>query len=274
MRTLLISVVLCAAGGNVRAGGVITDGNALLQFVDSPIWSAPLGNGTLLTDAGGTDQLYKDTWYYRTQAGVNRPFSSLQTPTESYQGNEAQIAYPYGGGGFGSTEAFIASFSIRLYDSPTPGQVMVWTELRFRAHFDNSGPATFQLFHLVDLDLLGSAGNDAAATLSNSAITVRQSDATAFADVFGAGASRYEINTGAALRSKLNSGLANLDTAAGTTAPPKTGDMAAALQWTVTLNPYEEVVIQSAYTIGRPIPAPATVALATIAGLASMRRRR
>lgn len=274
MRTMLIAVAACATCGSAYAGGVITDGNASLQFVDSPIWSAPLGNGTLITDTGGTDQLYKDTWYYRTQAGVNRPFSSLQSPTESYAGNQARIGYPYGGGGFGSTEAFIADFSIRLYDSPSTGQVMVWTELRFRAHFDNAGTATFQLFHLVDLDLLGSAGNDAAATLSSTAITVRQTEATAFADVFGAGATRYEINTGSVLRNKLNSGLANLDTAAGTTAPPKTGDMAAAFQWTVTLEPYEEVVIQSAYTIGRPVPTPAGISLATIAGFAATRRRR
>lgn len=277
LRQASVIVSFVAFAGSAFAGGTITSGNASLQYVDSPIWSAALGNGTLKTDTTATDQLYKDTWYYRTPANnTNRVFSSLDTPTETYTGDTATVKYTNAGPGSSGFERFDANFTVKLFDGGSPNQVLVWEVLKFKARAENSGPVTYQLFHLVDLDLGSLSGDDSISTLNNTGIRVEQTDTPTGnkAQIEGIGATRYEINSGSNIRAKLNGTANNLATASGTTASTFSGDACAAFQWTVTLSPGQEVTIESAYTIGLPVPAPASFALTGLAGLVALRRRR
>lgn len=238
----------------VLAGGTITNGNASLQFVGIPVFSSGLGDTNLLTDTGAPDQLYKYTWYYRTQIGTNRLFSALDTPSESYSGNTATITYTNAGDGPSGQNRFNAILTVVLTDGAVANQVVVQSTLQFQAHPNNTTTQTFQLFNLVDLDLKGGGvnpGTDDSISITNpSAVKARQTEPSSsdFAEILGVAASRYEVNTGTTLRGKLNSGGADLGNLVG----PSSGDVAAAHQWTLALQPGETRTLQSIFTIDRP----------------------
>lgn len=258
------------------AGGTITDGNASLQYVGSPIWGGTSGNGTLLTDVGASDQLFKDLWTYRTQNNnTNRVFSSLDTPTESYVGNTATINYVNAGPGTAGTERFNANFRIRIFDGANPGEVQVSTRLTFTASAANTAARTYNIFHLIDLDLGASALSDSVSVLNNSEVRLQQSDGAIFAQANGVGAARYQMGTGSSLTSAVTSGSTNLSTLAGATqSSPAAGDNAMAFQWTFTLNPGESFIIESSYTRNLTVPAPGAMALLALGLGAGIRRRR
>lgn len=256
-------VAVCASlTASALGGGTLTSGDAVLTYVDTPMFSSTLGNGTLLTDGAATDQLYKHTWYYRTQNNnQNRVFSSLDTPATSFVGDTCAMTYtnagPGAAGQFG--ERFDATFKIQLIDGGNPGEVQVWTTLRFKASAGNASAKTYQIFHLVDLDLAGGSPtpstDDVLSVDDANEVMLSQTEISSNrrAWFYGRSPSRYEINSGSTLRNKLASGANNLANLAGTTASIVGGDVAAAFQWEFTLEPGQEVVIESAYTINSTI---------------------
>ncbi|MCC6228246.1 MAG: hypothetical protein IT432_03360 [Phycisphaerales bacterium] len=248
---------LVLAAGLTRAafaGGVIANGDAVMIFQGIPPFSMTTGDSTLFTDANLVDEAYKYAWHYRTAGNnQNRPFSSLDTPTEDYRENEATFVWTNAGPGTEGQERFDARLIVRLYDGPTRHSARVEHTLEFTSHSNTT--QTFQVFNLVDLDIEGTATNDSAQIVDASRAMARHKDTgtNAFAEIVGTGAARYEVATGSSLRNKLNSGSANLSNAVG----PVNGDAAAAFQWTLTLAPGETRVIRGGFTINLAGPCPA-----------------
>jgi hypothetical protein len=257
-RVLLAALLTAAVSVSARAGGTITDGDASHQFIGNPIFSINGGESNLLftpVGGGGFDATFQFGWFYRTPANnQNRLFSSLDTPAESYVGNRATAAYVNAGPLPAGFERFNAGFSIWLVDGSTVNQGIVEQRVVFQAATANTGPVTYQVFHIVDTDLAGTISNDVATAADAAYVRVRVADGSTpdALDSYALGAARYELNTGTVLRGKLNGGNQNLATASGTAAAPLTGDVAFAYQWTLTLNPGEKRVLVTKMGLNRP----------------------
>lgn len=289
------AMLLAAALLPAHAQGIINSGTTYLQWVGTP-YGTTAGNANLLfgsTSAFATDNLYRMGWSYNQGAGTsNRPFSALDTPSASYVGNTAFFTWTNAGAGPAGTARWNAALSVTLTElAPTPGSsepgaARVDSYLIFTAAATNSAPVNFSLFHDLDFDIKGvsSAGNDVYRVLNSNAVLGRATDTTStnFADFLALSASRYEFNTGAALRARLGAngsgvGTGNLSTPVGTAVADWAGtDGAVAFQWTQTLAPGESVEILNSFTINSPVPEPASVLLMLGGGalLLAARRRR
>ncbi|MEO0482769.1 MAG: GC-type dockerin domain-anchored protein [Planctomycetota bacterium] len=238
--------VIATTSALALAGGTLTSGDATFDLLFSPVFNAPFGDANLIPDAGGTDELSKFTWYYRTpNNNQNRFFSSLDTPTESYVGDTATIGYTNAGPGVAGFERFDADFTVRLEDGPGAGAARVITDLVVTNVSMQTN--TFQFFHLVDMDLSQTVSDDTAVNVSPLGSINRAEDPGSFAEHIGLGADRFEVNAGSVLRNKLDGGSFNLNNDLN----PFTGDAASAFQWTLTLAPGESASIRSIYAIGR-----------------------
>jgi hypothetical protein len=290
LHTLVAAAVL-ALSGSAFAQGTISSGTTFLTFTGTPS-STGSGNGSLLfgsTSAFGTDQLARYGWAYNQGVGTqNRPFSSLDTPTQSYAGNVATFSWSNAGAGtagFARWDAVLTVTLTQIAPGPggnVPGQARVDSQLVFTSNAGNAGTIAFNLFHELDLDIIGTNVNagpgDTYSVLDAGGVLVRAADLTGsnFAEAVGAGATRYELNTGSALRTKLGStsgtGSGNLSTLAGTTASNwASTDGAVAFQWQPTLAPGQSVLVNTSFTINTPVPEPGTWAL-LLAGLAVVGR--
>ncbi|MFN9745406.1 MAG: PEP-CTERM sorting domain-containing protein [Betaproteobacteria bacterium] len=288
----VMAALLTAVGLPAQAQGTISSGTTFLQFVGTP-FGTTAGNANLLfgsASAFGTENLYRLGWSYNQGAGTsNRPFSSLDTPTASYVGNVATFNWTNAGAGTSGFARWNATLVVTLTEiAPTPGgsvpgSARVDSRLTFTAAAANAGNVAYNIFHDIDLDIAG-AGTDTYRVLDNAAVLGRATDGTSstYGEFVGAGATRYEFNTGSALRTRVGAtsggtGTGNLATSAGASAADwASTDGAVAFQWSRTLAPGESTVIQSSFTINSPVPEPASAVLMLGGGalLLAARRRR
>ncbi len=300
--SLLTAAALCASASATFAQGTISSGSTFLQFVGTP-FSTGSGNANLLfgsTSAFATDELFRYGWAYNQGVATsNRPFSTLDTPVQTYVGNTATMTWTNAGAGTTGFARWNATLTIVLTEiAPTgsssqPGQARVDSFLTFTSNAANSGSIAFSVFNDIDLDIIGTgasnATGDTCRVLDSSSATGIKGTAfdgsgANYAEFIGVGAARYEFNTGTALRTKLGytsgTGSGSLATAAGTSvADWASTDGAVAFQWTPTLAPGESVVISSSFTINSPltpVPEPAgwALMLGGVALLGSRLRRR
>jgi hypothetical protein len=296
----LLALSACMLTGAASAQGSISSGTTFLSFVGTPFGTGS-GNANLLfgsSSAFGTDQLFRTGWAYNQgPATSNRPFSTLDTPTQSYSGNVATLTWANAGAGTAGFARWDAVMTITLTEiapSPggsVPGRARVDTALSFKSSSGNAGSIAFNVFNDLDLDIIGSGvGNALGDTYrvldasAGSGISGRAFDSSGsnYAEFIGAGAQRYEFNTGSALRTKLGitsgAGSGALTAAAGTAVSDwASTDGAVAFQWTRTLAPGESFSINTSYTINSPIPEPATSALLGVGAVwlaMAVRRRR
>lgn len=256
------------------AGGNLTEGDATMAMIGTPIWSSPTGGDSNLFPNGGTsgDQLFKYAWYYRQQANnQNRIMSSLDTPTEVYSGNTATITYTNAGPGPVGQGRFNATFELTLIDGAGLDQARLESRLTFTAATSNTQPLVCQVFNLVDFDLTPSALDDSAVVTDTSEVRSRLTDPTGtFAEHLGVGALRYEVGSSSSLRTKVSSGSNDLSNIAAF----GPGDAASAMQWQLILQPGESAVIYSGISLNvAATPEPASLALLALAGLLGFRRR-
>jgi hypothetical protein len=291
----LALAAICTLASSAWAQGTLTSGSTTLSFTGTPFGTGT-GNANLLFGGSTlTDELFRNGWAYNQGVGTsNRPFSSLDTPTQSYVGNVGTLSWTKAGAdttGFARWNATMTITLTEIAPSPggnQPGAARVDTALTFSANAANSGNVTFNVFTDLDLDLIGTGVNnlsgDTYRVLDASGVWGRAFDASGpnFAEFIGAGAARYEFNTGSALRTKLGfgssgTGTGSLSTLAGTAvADWASTDGAVAFQWTQTLAPGQSFAIATSYTINSPVPEPSSVALMLGGGalLLSARRRR
>ena len=277
-RSILAGMALLCAAGASCAQGTISSGTTFLQFVGTPFGTGS-GNANLLfgsTTAFGTEELFHYGWAYNQgSATSNRPFSSLDTPVQSYLGNVATMTWSNAGAGTAGFARWNARLTITLTElapapsSTQPGQARVDSVLVFSANAGNSGSIAYNVFHDIDLDLIGASPSNAAydtfrVTDASAAtgIAGRAFDSTGSndAEFVGSGAARYEFATGGSLRSKLGyttgTGTGHLATPAGSSvADWASTDGAVAFQWAPTLAPGDSVSFISSFTLNAPLAA-------------------
>jgi hypothetical protein len=253
LRSSLLSLLLAATAGSC-AGQTISSGNASLNVITIP-FSSNLGNGTLKLDGPASpDQLYQYCWYYRTQGNnTNRFFSSLDTPTTTVSGDRMTYTYTNAGPGPAGTERFNATVETRLEDGTAPNSGRVYSVLTVQAATNNALPKTYNFFLLTDLDLAGGTANPAiddsiSYNTTQNLATFTESSSSDYAQVIAENPTRFEVNTGTILRSRMNGLSANFNLNAG----PVNGDAAAGFQWTVTLNPGQTAVLRAGIAINMP----------------------
>ena len=288
-----LAALLAATVLPAQAQGTVQSGTTYLQFVGTP-FGTTAGNINLLfgsPSAFATDNLFRLGWSYNQGSATNnRPFSALDTPTASYVGNSATFNWTNAGAGAAGFARWNATLVMTLTEiAPTPGSsepgaARVDSLLTFTAAAANATAIGFNLFHDLDFDVKGTstAGNDTYRVLDNLAVLGRATDGTSgyYAEFLGVGATRYEFNTGSALRARLgvaSPGTGNLATLAGTSASDwASTDGAMAFQWARTLAPGESAVIESSFTINSPVPEPgsALLMLGGAALLLGARRRK
>ncbi len=283
---LLVLAAAILAPCGAFAGGTISNGSASLQFVGLPAFSSGFGDVTLSFSGSPAipDQQSRLTWYYRTPASnINSLFSNVDTPSESYSGNSATIAYTNAGPGPTGGSRFNATFVFTL-TSTAPGMAQVDTTLTFTSLASNTTTQTFNLFNVIGFDLGANGVADTYHMTDPNAVSGTISDTGAsgyFVNFRETGASRYELNaSGSALNSKLTSGAQDLASAAGSTAPDVSSAIGAAgFQWSVTLAPGQSTTIRTSYALNQAIavPEPSTwtlVALGCAGALACRYRSR
>jgi hypothetical protein len=267
MRTM-VYVLLLAMAVPAALGGTITNGNASLNLIDT-LFSSNLGNGTLLTDTGASDQLYQYCWYYRTpNNNQNRYFGYYDTPTTSYVGNTLTATWTNAGPGSSGVERFNANMVLKLYDGALANQVQVTCDMTITN--PNAGTVTYQFFNITDLDLNSTATNDIVQITNTNAVrgTYTESGSANYAETLGIGAAMYQAGSASTIRGYFNGGALNLNNSVG----PYTGDGAIAHQWTVTLAPGQSTTLRSGFSINAAaIPEPASLAMFAL--LALLRRR-
>ncbi len=255
-----VAGVMLAAGW-AMAGGTISDGDASLQLVGVPVFSSNLGDCTFLTDTGGPDQGFKCTWYYRTEFNnQNRYMSFLDTPSEVYAGDTATLTYTNAGPGVAGQERFDARIQLTIEDGSVPNRARVVSTCVFKSRA--TAARTYQVFALIDLDLAGGtpvpASDDEIVLDTGTMVAthVEQSSSNV-ARIAAVSPTRWQAGSGSSLRTLLNGGAGNLTNAVG----PVSGDVGIAFQWTLTLQPNEEVTLRSAYAINdTAFPTPLCVA--------------
>jgi hypothetical protein len=268
------ALLVCLAAPAAWAQGTISSGSTFLSFVGTPFGTGS-GNANLLfgsTSAFGTDQLFRSGWAYNQGVGTsNRPFSALDTPVQSYVGNLATLNWSNAGAGTAGFARWNAQMTVTLTEiaagvSGAPGQARVDTSLTFTSNLGNVNSISFSVFNDLDLDIIGTGSSNAAGdtyrVLDASAVSGRAFDASGsnYGEFLGGGATRYEFNTGTALRTKLGfvsgTGTGDLSTLAGAAAADWTStDGAVAFQWTRTLAPGQSFSVLSSFTINTPVTA-------------------
>lgn len=267
----IVALALIAGAGVASAAGTITSGTASYNSVGT--WSSTTsGNGTFITGTGISDQLFKNTWYYRTPSNnQNRFFSSLDTPTEVWSGNTATITYTNAGPGAAGVERFNAVFTLTITQTGA-GAARVDTKLVFTN--TNSTAKTYQVFNLVDMDLNATATNDTISMLAGSGNQIAKSTDASASNIgyhAGYGATRYYAGLATGAQSAIGSGSSNLGNVAG----PSTGDVGSAFQWELALGAGQSATIYASFAINtNPVPTPGAAALLGLAGVVAGRRRR
>jgi hypothetical protein len=225
--------------------GTITNGDASLNIVGPPVWSSNLGNGTLLTDTGATDQLYQYCWYFRGPTNnQNRYFSYSGSPTETWSGSTATITYTNVGPS--SWDLMNATFVIKLLDGPSPDQVQVTCDLT--ASNPTTHSLTWQFFNLLELNLNGQTSGYTSMITNVNEARGTFSLGSNYGEFLGVGATRYQAGQASTIRGYFNGGAYDLTNAVG----PYNGNGAVAYQWSVTLAPGGSTTIRSGFSINRP----------------------
>ncbi len=253
-RNLARCAALAGVGAVLTGSGTITDGNASMTLIGTPVFNTATGDATLITDTGAVDQAYKYTWYYRTPTNnQNTIMSKWNAPSEQYTGDTCLITWLNAGPT--GAERFDAQLSVRIDDLAVPGHTNLAVSMTVRNA--STQTLTFQFFNMIDLDLGGTPLDDTAVGTDFSepnGVRLLFSEASGkTAECFGLAATRWEVGPGSTLRAKLSSGSQNLSNVAD----PYTGDAAVAFQWTLTLAPGEIRTVYGGLAAQGLVPCPA-----------------
>jgi len=270
MATSLVSRALMASAiaglATVASAATITSGTASYTY-NEPWSSSTSGNGAFITGTCVSDQLFKNTWYYRSSVSANSQlFSFPVTPaSEVVSGNTATITYNDQGTGVAGVARFNAVFTVTIVQVAS-GQARIDTRLRITNNSNTQ--QTFQFLNLVDLDLLG--GTNAISRTGDTAIYTAGANTGRHT---GYDFSFATIGSGTNVQTAVN-GSANLNNGTASGGGSST-DRADAFQWTRTLAVGASTDIYTSIAINTAtVPAPGTLAMLALGGLVAGRRRR
>lgn len=258
---------VCAAG---YAQAVITDGTSSFGWSSAASLSgAAVRTGTgggasnVFTTNGSPDQAFQEWWWYRANGVNTREFAlSTQAAAPVVTGNHMTLSYR-------EPEGFSSTL---MYTINNVGGVTLVTGTNFIKNEGNSA-LDLDFFNYIDYDMAATAGGDTAALLSgNPALRMRITDPATIisAEYRALDATNYQIGAFSGIRTLMtNATIDNFNN----TGNGFTGDFTAGVQWKFTLNPGEQIALQTSRVLN-PVPEPATMAALGLGVAALLRRRR
>lgn len=294
-RYLIGAAIVVAAGSSLAvAGGDLLNGNARFRVgVSNAIsssaipFTAPNGEGDLVTDTGGPDQISRNLWYIRGGNQQTGLFNRLNSPgpgAESYSGNSGTFSY---------SDYFVSSTVARplavvyratLTDFAAADTALVVQQFTFTNNSASS--ISFTLFNLLAPNLRGTVSDDSVSFNNSDPTDQRFSDGTSTWQFRGYGATRGQAGearstgifslfptsqSGTTSTSSLSNGIQG----GGASFGNSIFGVAGVLQFNITLAPGASTDIFSAIGVNTAaIPTPGSVALLGLGGLLAGRRRR
>lgn len=207
---------------------------------------------------GGPDHATEQWWYFRLQGDTREtPFNaSMAGFSQSYGGGLATLTFNQPG-------VFNGTMSYRMPNEviviPGASQVIAY----MRIENVSGAPLTLSLFHYLDFDVFGAAG-DSAGMDSPMVLWVRDQVVQSHFGQYSATNASF-FRAGAATVSELGLFDANVDNFANDGLPFGPGDFSGAFQWDVTIPTGEDFTASASFAI-IPVPEPSSMALAGLAG--------
>jgi hypothetical protein len=266
---LFISMGALAASGHSQA--VISDGTSTFGWSSASSLSGASnhtgtggGASNVFTASGSADQAFQEWWWYRAN-GVNaREFAlSTQAAVPVVSGNHMTLSYR-------EAEGFTSRLEYTINNINGIARV---TGTNFITNEGNTA-LDLDFFNYIDYDMNASAGGDQAVVLTgNPALRMSITDPAGVisAEYRALDADAYQVGAFSGVRTLLTD--ADVDNLNNTGSPFGPGDFTAALQWHFTLNPGEQIALQTTRTLN-PVPEPASMAALGLGVAALLRRRR
>ncbi len=261
MKTLaLTSAAVLLVSSNASGVFQIFDGNAEMRSALTPFLpDSNLPTADFRCDGPASpDHMFGSNWAYRAPGGGgNRGFSWLDTPVQTTIGNTLTLVYTNAGPNPVGVNRFNARLTVQIFDAVQPNTARCESTLEFQAAPTNAGPTVWNIFHVADLDLNGTAPNDIAQmapAIPDVPGVIGEAVSPDRITFIGINPSRWEVNTGPVLRNKIVGGaVLDLSGAVG----PVAGDGAYGYQWVVTLAPGQSARFKTAFGINMPpLPPP------------------
>jgi hypothetical protein len=223
------------------------------------------GGNVTFTDQGSSDQLFQQWWWYRVNGVDSREFALSNLTGKTVSGNHMVLNYA-------ETEGFSAAVDYTLTNQ---GANALLTATVFITNTSTSGSQlNMSFFDYFDFDMNTSGGDDSATLVSdNPALRMRIGDSGGpmSAEYRAIDGVAYQVATYSTIRTFLADASTNNLNSTGLPFGP--GDFTGANQWNFTLNPNEQIAIQTSMVL-TPVPEPATMAVLGLGALALIRRRR
>ncbi|MFM9957988.1 MAG: hypothetical protein ACKVZJ_07915 [Phycisphaerales bacterium] len=258
MKTLtLTSAALLLAASSASGVFQIFDGNAEMRSALTPFLpDSPLCTADFRCDGlASPDHMFGYNWSYRAPGGGNRGFSWLDTPVQTMVGDTLTLVYTNAGPNPVGFNRFNARLTVQIFDAFQPNTARCESTLDFQAAATNAGPTVWNIFHLADMDLNGTAGNDVyqMTPATNAEGVIGEGGSTDRINFLARNPARFQVGPGAVLRNGvIGGGLFDLNGTANFA-----GDGAYAFQWLVTLLPGQTIQFKSAFGVNMPAVPPA-----------------
>lgn len=269
MKRTIFTLGMAAVCAAAYPQAVITDGASSFGWTSASALSGAAnhtgtGGGTsnIFTSFGSPDQAFQEWWWYRANGVNTREFAlSTEAAAPVVVGNHMTLSYR-------EAEGFTSRLEYTINNVDGTTRV---TGTNFITN-DGNNVLDLDFFNYIDWDMGSSAGGDSAILLSgNPALRMRVTDsASPFVGEYRAlDANNYQVGSFAGIRTLLtNTAVNDFD---NTGLPFGPGDFTGGVQWHFTLNPGEQIALQTTRTL---VPEPASMAALGLGIAALMRRRR
>jgi hypothetical protein len=234
--TIALAVLALTGARHAAAQGTIADGPSTFAILPGHFGPAPAASLTGVASPLAQDHVFEEGFWYRVQGDPREtPFPA---PTaQAYNGDTATLGWANVDG-----RGFSVQKIARVTNAAGPsGSVRIDLQVTNQS----PGPLTITLFHLLDLDLAGTAAGDAAVLLSPGT-HIGFTDGATTGEYRGLGASALLVRPFGPTDVAEELSDAAVDDFDGSGLPFAAGDATAGFQWAaVTLPPGG----QQAYTV-------------------------
>ncbi|AVP98566.1 hypothetical protein C7S18_15835 [Ahniella affigens] len=236
-RALFLLALTMLFAGQVLAQGTISEINngSTASFVrpTSAFDDSPAANFIGVSPITTQDHIFETGWWYRVQTATQESFMPVPT-TQNYSGNTSLNTWTGFAFGFFTTPLNATETGIVTNAKVTPASVEGGSMiLELEVQNPNTGPVTIDVFHMLDMDVQPSAGDDQAVLVGGQPYVIRIFDAGTNRGIYASNdADGYLVRPfGATDVAAVLSNTA-VDNFENTGLPFSAGDFSAGMHWT------------------------------------------